>query len=93
MLRGGCAVLIDAFARVSDRFHQCRVIADMIRKQQNQLRVRRLALRFVEVAMHVDQRFVEVVGLRQVELGDECHGRLQCLYPYAPLRSGNAFDT
>ena len=41
-------------------------IADVIGKQQDQLRVHERALRVVEIAMRVDQRLVEVVGCREV---------------------------
>src|SRR6516164_6538169 len=46
-----------ARARKADRLQQRFVFAYVVREQQDQLRVGRLALRLVEIAMHVDERF------------------------------------
>ena len=48
------------------RFTQYGDVADMVGQQQNQTGVERLALFVAEVAMRVDERFVEVIARRKV---------------------------
>ncbi len=43
----------------------------MVGQQQDQLRVGGLALRIAQIAMHLEQRLVDVVRLREIRFGDE----------------------
>ena len=53
--------------RLLQRLADYRLVADVIDQQQDQPRIEGTALLVVEVLMGVDDRIVDVVGLRQVQ--------------------------